>query len=329
MHILISATSRSGKRFQGRGVEGDGCIYVCHYDQKRHTLNPEKRIYLPKPLLIGRQHRLGARGIAKLPNGKIVCANHDSLFLLDGNFNISKGISLPSMGDIHDIVIDPTKPQICVTCSSSDSIQYFNFNLEHQGSWRACNQPALAKFMNQKHLLKKNVPVRFHNRKNFLLHDYRKSFNGDVFHLNSVFWWKDKTLTTFSTLAKVFNITDNEFIDLPFRIKNKLRKGGRIHGGIVDQDILTILNTHYGAIERYNLQSPSLVSRISIHNTLKPTPLKQIGFLRGITRLSKDEYLVGQIGPSIYYCNFMTKEIKQIANFENSDQWSAYNICRV
>jgi len=328
MKILIAATSRNGERFQGRGVEGDGCIYVCDYNKENQSIQQLSVKYLPKPLFIGRDKRLGARGIIKASDNHIFCANHDALFLMDDDLSIKKGISLPSMGDIHDIVCHPTQPHIYVTCSSSDSIQIFDYSLNHIGGWRACDQAPLAKYMNQKHISKRNVPIRFHNRKNFSLHDYRKSFNGDVFHLNSVFWWENSMIVSFSTLAKLFDTTHNQFIDLPFNIENKNNKGGRIHGGIVCKNNLVILNTHHNVIERYNLHSKKCITKLEIHRNNSEL-LNTNGFLRGMLYLNDNEFLVGQIGPTIFYCNFSTGEVRELINFEKSNQWSIYSIANM
>lgn len=326
MRLLISATSRSGKRFQGRGVEGNGCIYICDLNIGNRELHLCDQIYLPKPIFIGREHRLGARGIAKLPTGLIACANHDSLFLFDKNMQIKKSISLPSMGDIHDLLINESEEQIYATCSSSDSIQFFDYNLNHVGAWKACEEKSLSHLMKKK----KNAPIRYANRQNFPLHDYRMSFNGDIFHLNNTFKWNDDRYIVFSSLAKLYNINKHSFCKIDFGIDNPNAMGGRLHGGILRKNNLVILNTHYGRVERYNMIEQR---RVSYLNCAKPLPtssglnrVKQYGFLRGMYALSDNEFLVGQIGPSIYYCNFSTGEVSKLIDFEGSNKWSIYAI---
>ena len=324
MKLFLSATSRSGDRFQGRGVEGDGCIYICDFDIPKMNIQHKRTVYLPKPLFIGKRHRLGARGILNLSNGLIVCANHDSIFLVNQNFVIHKAVSLPSMGDIHDIVIDKEQDCIAVVCASSDSIQYFDYKLNHIGSWRACTEEPLASLM----VKKQNAPIIFRNRRNFHLHDYRMSFNGDVFHLNTVFDWQSDKIAVFSSLAKLYNITRQQFVPIDFCIDNPKRKGGRLHGGMIRKNNLVILNTHHGLLERYNMQDYKRISYLQCFDArTNSTPhVSPVGFLRGLYALSDNEFLVGQIGPSIYYCNFVTGEVSQLINFENSDTWSVYNI---
>ena len=329
MRVLISATSRSGKRFQGRGVEGDGCIYVCGYNPTSKVLQRVKAVYLPKPLFIGNKHRLGARGLAMLPSGNIVCANHDSVFLMEPEgFTIINGMSLVSTGDVHDLVLDKANKRIAVTCASSDSIQFLDYNLNHIGGWKACEVKDLHPYMVKKHKRKMNVPIKFDNRQNFPLYDFRMSFNGDVFHLNTAFMWNGCLYTIFSTMAKLYNITENKMMDMDFNIVNPYYKGGRLHSGVIHGDILTILNTHHGIVEQYNMKTQKRIRGLKCKDSASSSSglssVLQNGFLRGMLALGPNEFLVGQIGPRVYHVDFSTNKVKELANFEGSDRWSVY-----
>lgn len=327
MRILISAASRTGKRVDGRGAEGDGCIYVCNFDNDAHTLTLQSKFHLPPPQFL--TQRMGARGITGLPNGDVVCANHDSLILLDNSLKFKKHISTKKTADIHDVEYDKSTGCINVCCSTSDSVQMFTPELLSVNEWRACDHPKLSRKMETV----PNTPITFSNRDKHSLFDFRHSFAGDGLHINGCFRWNDEFYIASSTLAKIFNTAQGKFLDLNFSIHNPEFVGGRIHSYSLTGDVLTMLNTHHGLVQQYNLNTcekvAELVCRRPAGRTTGLPRAKGMGFLRGLHKLSDHEYLAGQIGPTVFYCNFKTGVVKNLIDFEKHHAWAVYGIAGV
>lgn len=324
MRILISAASRTGKRVDGRGAEGDGCIYVCQFDHDNLILTLHRRLHLPPPQFL--TQRMGARGIASLPNGDVVCANHDSLILLDKSLAFKRQVSTNQTADIHDVEYDDSTGCVNVCCSTSDSVQMFTPDLLSVNEWRACDHQLLSKHMETV----PKTPIVFKNRDKHTKFDFRHSFAGDGLHINGCFRWQNEFYIASSTLAKFFNTQRGEFLDLDLGIHNPQFTGGRIHSYSITGDVLTMLNTHHGLVEQYNLRTRDKVGELVCRRPSgKSTGLprtKHMGFLRGLHKLSDHEYLAGQIGPTVFYCNFKTGVVTSLADFEQHHAWAVYGI---
>lgn len=287
--LLISTSLRSGRRIDGRGEETSGDLLIGYLDIDRHTLFVERQVDVPRS-----PHRPGrnsVRGVARFGDGFAVC-NNSEVFLFDAELEtIRRRHSERRFGDIHSIVVHDDV--LYVTATASDSILGFDRQLGRVFDWWAGSEPELLSFM------KPGLEQALIGN-----HDFRpRGPYWDRFHINHLcFDSGGAMIVNLPDLdvergrSKFWDVTHRRFHLLESSERNPIQ--GRIHDGVILDGHHYVGRTQSGELLKLCIADGRLVHSVDCSVPLGVTTgnpvAKEHGWLRGLTHLDDEVFLVGQ-----------------------------------
>jgi len=248
MKILFSTVVR------GADITHGGEIVRLNWEEKmfdkRHQIIPENpEIRDPNP----RGNSRGGRGIAILPDGRIVVAAYHSLYLFDPNLTAKEQITHNLMVGLHEVFLSSDKV-IWLASTSIDAALEFDL-----GSKSITSQfwpreiPFFQQALNTKPL---DIDKKIDNRLRFLdSHHIKKA---DHLHLNAVMVWENDIYALFHARGVIANLSRSEIL-----IQDNALVGA--HNLIITDNAKIVVNSTYGrSIRIYDLLSGVLVNEINL-----------------------------------------------------------------
>lgn len=237
---------------RGASIEKGGELAWLDWESKkvknRVPIFPENPAFVdPNP----RGNSRGGRGVALLPDGRVIAASYHSLYLYRPDLEQREQVSNNLLAGLHDVVLT-TRNTVWAASTSLDAALELDWRTgEILSAFWPREMPSVQQALGVKPLA---IDKRSDNRTRFLEEKYIR--NADHLHLNIAMEWRGEVYALLHSYGAVVNLSAEEVV-----FRDPALKGAH-NLWIQDDGTAVINNTYKRSVQFYRLEDGRLIREI-------------------------------------------------------------------